>query len=294
MNVADSSFYDVIKTVPGNLSGPAPEFPWPEGKKSVLFTAFDIDTESVWLAMDPKNQTRLVTRSYGGYEPRIGVPKILEILKRHEVPATFFVTGWSVETYPEMCETILVAGHEIAHHGYLHFRPEPGNIDLMIEEVDRGIEVMQRVLGIRPKGYRAPGGDSYVEMLQLLRSRGIEYSSSWRDDIRPYRHALPDGAGPIEIPVNFSFDDWNYGMCNRYDSNPLFSRESVLSIWKDEFEQTHEWGGVTTTVFHPQVSGRPMRSRILDQFLAHTRTYDDVWYATGSKIAEHFHANEPV
>ncbi|MBZ6075718.1 polysaccharide deacetylase family protein [Microvirga puerhi] len=281
-----------IKPQPANLAPRSPEFPWPDNKKTALFVGFDVDAESVWIGMDPKNTERLVTMSYGGYEARVGVPKLLEVLARHEVKATFFITGWTVEAHPAMCEDILAGGHEVAHHGYLHLRPEPGNIDVMAEEVDRGLEALKRVLGIVPKGYRAPGGESYTEFLELLADRGFQYSSSWRDDIRPYRHVLPRGAGPIEIPVNYSFDDWNFGMTHRSGSRALFGREDVLGIWKDEFEQTRDWGGVTTMVMHPQVSGRPMRIRILDQFLTHVRSYEDVWFATGAEIADHFERHE--
>ena len=279
---------------PANLSPPAPAFPWPHGARCAVFPGFDVDAESVWLGMDRRNAERLVTMSYGGYEARVGIPKILELLARHEVRATFFVTGWTVEAHPGSCEAILAAGHEIAHHGYLHLRPEPGDLATMVEEVDRGLDALQRVLGVTPVGYRAPSGESFTELLQLLRDRGIRYSSSWRDDIRPYRHLLPDGPGPIEIPVNYSFDDWNYGITHRLSPRSLFGREEVLAIWRDEFDVTREWGGVVTMVMHPQVTGRPMRTRILDDFLRYVRAHDDVWWATGREIAAHYERCEAV
>lgn len=96
--------------------------------------------------------------------------------------------------------------------------------------------------------------------LPNLAEAGIRYSSSFRDDILPYRHQLADGKpGIVEIPVNFAFDDWNFGMSSRTSPRALFGREAVLPLWIDEFEATHAWGGVTTLVLHPQVSGRPMR-----------------------------------
>lgn len=277
---------------PANPAPPAPQFPWPGDASTALFPAFDVDTESVWLGGDRANEQRLVTLSYGGYEARVGVPKILEILARHEVKATFFVTGWSIEAYPAMCESILRADHEIAHHGYLHLRPDTADTDTLIEEMDRGLDAMKTVLGLTPVGYRAPWGESTIELLELLQSRGIGYSSSWRDDIRPYRHVLPSGPGPIEIPVNASFDDWTYGLTHRSSPRALFGREHVLSIWREEFDQTRAWGGVTTMVMHPQVTGRPMRINILDQFLSHVRQFDDVWIATGQQIAQHFETCE--
>jgi hypothetical protein len=45
-------------------------------------------------------------------------------------------------------------------------------------------------------------------------------------------------------------------------------------------------------VMHPQVTGRPMRIRILDDFLTHVRAYDDVWIATGREIMEHYESCE--
>jgi peptidoglycan/xylan/chitin deacetylase (PgdA/CDA1 family) len=277
---------------PINAAAISENFWWPNNAKSALFTSFDVDAESVWLGMDPKNEERLVTLSYGGYEARVGVPKILELLKNYEVPATFFVTGWTIDAYPALCELILKAGHEIGHHGYMHYRPEPGNIALMTEEIERGLEAMKRVLGVVPVGYRAPGGEGYAEFLALMKDKGLRYSSSWRDDILPYRHVVNGQPGMVEIPVNFSYDDWLYGITHRSASRALFGRDAVLGIFKDEFDQTHEWGGVTTTVLHPQVSGRPMRFKILNDFLSYVREHDDVWFATGQEITDHFEAYE--
>lgn len=276
----------------GNLAPPAPEFPWPGGKKAALFPAFDVDSESVWLGADPENAKRLVTRSYGGYEARVGVPKILELLNKHDTKATFFVTGWSVDAFPEMCESIHEQGHEIAHHGYLHLRPDVLSSERLVDEIERGFEAIDRLLGLKPVGYRAPWGESTAELLQLIHDHGINYSSSWRDDIRPYRHVLQDGPGPIEIPVNYAFDDWTYGLNHRSSPRPLFPSEHVLSIWNGEFDRTCEWGGVTTMVMHPQVTGRPMRLGILDEFLTRVRERDDVWVATGAQIASNFEAHE--
>lgn len=278
----------ISNPAPANSAAPAPDFAWPNGAKSALFPAFDVDTESVWLGADTANEERLVTLSYGGYEARVGVPKILELLDRHEVKATFFVTGWSIDAYPAMCEEILKRGHEIGHHGYLHLRPDTADTATLIDELDRGLETMKSRFGIVPAGYRAPWGESTTELLELMKDRGIKYSSSWRDDIRPYRHALPSGAGPVEIPVNYSFDDWSYGLTHRSSPRAMFSRENVLSIWREEFDQTHEWGGVTTMVMHPQVTGRPMRINILDQFLTHVRKQERVWIARGDEICQHF------
>jgi peptidoglycan/xylan/chitin deacetylase (PgdA/CDA1 family) len=287
-----SSIPDVPRE-PANRAGPAPDHPWPGGKRCAVFSSFDVDAESVWLAYDVKNVERLVTMSFGGYEPRVGVPKILEYLRSIELKSTFFIPGWVVEAHPAMCEAIVKDGHEIGHHGYLHKRPEPADLDHDIEEIDRALDVLKRVLGVAPVGYRAPSGENYDALLKHLRQRGILYSSSFRDDIRPYRHRLRDGsAGPVELPVNMSFDDWLYGMSNRFSPRPMFPKEHVLSIWNGELDQVREWGGLVTMVLHPQVTGRPMRLGIFRDFIARARGLGDVWLATGEEITRHFLAME--
>ncbi|AMJ60978.1 polysaccharide deacetylase family protein [Bosea sp. PAMC 26642] len=276
-----------------NLSDPAPEFPWPNGNRCAVFPAFDVDAETAWLQYDPKNTDRLVTLSFGGYEERVGVPKILDYLRSVEIKATFFIPGWVVDVHPKMCEAIVKDGHEVGHHGYSHKRPDPDDFSVDKEEIDKTFESFRRILGVVPVGYRAPSGENYDELLAYLRDKGIAYSSSFRDDIRPYRHTLRDGSkGPVELPVNMSFDDWLYGLSQRFSPRPMFPKEHVLSIWNDELDQTREWGGLVSMVMHPQVSGRPMRLGIMRDFLARARDYGDVWIATGKEIAEHFVAQE--
>lgn len=275
---------------------PAPKTPpmtWPNGAKSALFIGFDVDAETAWIGNNPSNIDRMVTTSHGGYDARVGIAKILELMDELSLKATFFTPGWTALAHPEACEGILKAGHEIGHHGYLHKIPDRDRLDETFEEIDRGFEALQKALGIRPTGYRAPSGENFPELLTYLSKSGIRYSSSFRDDILPYRHQSAEGLpGPVEIPVNFAFDDWNFGMSSRTSSRPLFGREAVLPLWIEEFEATHAWGGVTTLVLHPQVSGRPMRWHILRDFLRHVQSKGDVWIATGAQITDHFEALE--
>lgn len=279
---------------PFNAAAPAPAPRWPNGAKSALFIGFDVDGETAWLGNNPGNANRLVTVSHGGYDARVGIAKVLELLDELSMKATFFIPGWTALAHREACLPIVSAGHEIGHHGYLHKMPDRKKFDEAIEEINRGFSALQEALGVRPVGYRAPSGENFPELLAYLKDSGILYSSSFRDDINPYRHVLSDGRpGPIEIPVNFAFDDWNFGMSARASPRALFGRDAVLPLWIDEFEATHAWGGVTTMVLHPQVSGRPMRWHILRDFLRHVQAKGDVWIATGEEIARHFETLKP-
>ncbi|MBU8542256.1 MULTISPECIES: polysaccharide deacetylase family protein [Roseomonadaceae] len=284
--------HDDLPLLPANRAALAPEYPWPQGQRAAMFLSFDVDAETAWTGKDPSRYEELVTMSYGGYEARIGVRMLLAMLESLSLRATFFITGWSVEAHPVMAESILRAGHEIGHHGFHHLMPQPGDPRL-VDEVDRALETLKRRLGVVPKGYRAPSGESCEELRVLLKERGLVYSSSWRDDVRPYRHLLADGRpGLIELPVTMVYDDWLFGLSHRYSPRPMMPKEHVLSIWKDELDEVRDWGGMVTTVLHPQCSGRPMRLRLLRHFLRYAQGHGDVWITTGEAIAAHYAACE--
>jgi len=284
--------WESVPVRPANAAPPAPRHPWPGSHRAAMFLSFDVDAEAAWTSKDPAHAERLVTMSFGGYEARVGVPVLLEMLGQLGLRATFFTTGWAADAYPAMAESILRAGHEIGHHGYFHLIPDPG--DPAIEyELDRGLDALKRRLGVVPVGYRAPYGESCEQLRASLVKRGFLYSSSWRDDVRPYRQVLADGSpGVIELPVTASYDDWTHGLSARFSPRPLLTREQVLSLWTDELDEIRDWGAMVTTVLHPQVSGRPMRLRLLREFLTYAIRLGDVWIATGQQIAAHFVAAE--
>lgn len=276
---------------PANLAAPSPLTHWPESNKAAMFLSFDVDAETAWTSKDPSHADRLVTMSYGGYEDRVGVPKLLSLLRDLKLTATFFIPGWVADVYPGMVENIAADGHEIGHHGYHHLLPDPG-ADYFDAEITKGFESLAR-LGITPIGYRAPFGENCFELLQVLQKAGIKYSSSWRDDVLPYRHVFPDQTpGIVELPVTASYDDWMHGLCARFSPRTILPREQVLSLWQDELDEVRDWGAMVTTVIHPQVSGRPMRLRLLREFLQYAIGKQDVWITSGENIYQHYLQSE--
>jgi len=275
-----------------SISHPA-TIAWPEGTACAVALTFDFDAEELWLGNDPDYESDPGVMALGRYGARVGVPKILELLAQEELPATFFIPGTVAERYPGQVDAILEAGHEVGHHGYRHIPADPAVPGLVEEEIDRGLAALLRVAGVTPLGYRAPDGVSSHLGLRTLTDRGFLYDSSLRDHFAPYRIDLADGGpGPVEVPEQPTLDDWVYGSTSPTQYRVMQSKEAVLSIWRDEFSELRSWGGAITLVMHPQITGRPMRLATLRDFIAYTRTFGDVWYATCGDIARHFVAHE--
>lgn len=267
-------------------------FAWPHGSRGAVAVTFDLDAESAFLAVDAGYASRASMMSHQRYGPVTGVPRLLALLAERGVPATFFVPGASAERHPRAVGAILEAGHELAHHGYEH-EPLAGRSEVEVREtLDRGLEALDRVAGVRPHGYRAPWWELGEHALGLLGSYGFAYDSSLFERDVPYR---PDDGPLVEIPVSWALDDWErYAYWPDVTGSGAIARPSeVLEAWWEEIDATVEVGGVAVLTMHPFLSGRPSRARALGRLLDRVLERGDVWVASCGEIAAHSAARLP-
>jgi peptidoglycan/xylan/chitin deacetylase (PgdA/CDA1 family) len=257
---------------------------WPDGCRAAASFTFDVDGESVWLAMDPANTHRPGVLSQGIYGPKVAVPLILELLAEHGVRASFFVPGMIVERHRPVIEGIVAAGHELGLHGYTHTRPALLSRDEERDELDRAYDLLTG-LGASVSGYRSPAWDVSAHTLDLLEAKGILYASEFMDDFAPYRH---DGRRLVELPISWLLDDWPHFQWHGGESQrTIRAAAEVEAIWLEEFDGIRRRGGSFILTMHPQVIGRPSRLDMLDRLLRHVRGCPDVWIATCAEIAAH-------
>jgi len=259
---------------------------WPNGARVAVMLTFDFDAETLWMARDPDNVRRPGILSQGRYGALVGVPKIVETLRDYGVPATFFVPGWTADNHPAPTEMILRGEHEVGHHSYSHRWVDPAFPDQEIEEMERGLESLKRI-GVVPKGYRSPAGETSDNLMLLLQKHNFLYDSSLQDHINPYRALLPDGTpGPIELPWHWSLDDAVYGLFSIKSPRPIFPNSHIRAVFQDEFREIYRWGGLYNLVMHPQVSGRPSRIALLREMIDFIQSFPNVWFARGAEVAE--------
>ena len=245
--------------------------------------SFDFDAEEVWIGEDPKNADRPGTLSQGTYGAKVAVPLVLDLLRRLELPASFFVPGRVAERYPHRVEEILAGGHELAHHGYTHTSPALLTAEQEEAELVRGREVLTG-LGGDVVGYRSPSWDFSPVTLDLLEKHGFRYSSNMMDDIRPYRH---EGRTLVELPVHWTLDDAPHFWFDGASWNKTIrSAAELRAIWEEELPGFEDLGGLYMLTMHPQIIGRPGRIRMLESFLASLRDRPGVRFTRAREVAE--------
>ncbi len=278
----------------GANTGPVAAGPveWPTGFRAAAAFTFDVDAESAVLSAAPGSHTRAGIMTHQSYGPLVGVPRILEILARHEIVSTFFVPGYTAERYPDVVRSIVDHGHEVAHHGYLHEPLEGVDAETEAGFLDRGLDALERVAGVRPLGYRAPMWEPTWNTPRLLAERGFLYDSSLMDADVPYEIAVPAATGVdslVEIPIQWALDDWE-----QYCFLPGISGEGLIEsplkageLWTLELDAMRAAGGCFVLTNHPFLTGRPSRAAVLEQVIRRALSHDDLWVTSLQTIAEH-------
>lgn len=258
---------------------------WPGGARCALALSFDCDHETFELGAGKAAIGRL---AWGEFGRRRGVPRILDVLARHEVRASFFVPAIAGLVDPEALGPILSAGHEIGVHGWIH--ENTSRLDRATERdlLHRSRDALADMTGTMPKGHRAANWDLSPHTIELVAEAGFAYDSSLMADDSCYE-LLANGrdTGLVEIPVDWVRDDAVYLLFNREPATrPWTPPVDVFDVFRREFDIAYDEGGVCQLVFHPFVIGYRSRIWILDKLIAHAKARGSVWFPTHAALAD--------
>jgi peptidoglycan-N-acetylglucosamine deacetylase len=259
---------------------------WPDGNQCAVVISFDFDAESAFIHRFPEQAARtldgLEERRFG---PRTGVPRILSLLQRYRMPATFYVPGFTVEYHTDVAKSIRDGGFEMACHGNVH-----ETLDTLDEANERRIleeqlDIYQRHLGLRPQGYRSPSWSLNNRSPRLLKEFGFVYDSSLMGDDIPYFIDTRHGR-LAEVPVQWLLDDAPFYRHVYGSTNGIADPDRVIRLWSQEFDAMYRENGCFVVTMHPWISGRAGRLDGLEQLINHISARSGVWFATALQVAE--------
>ncbi len=255
---------------------------WPNGAKVAVLLSFDVDNETIPIRFGEPTVGALSQAQYGA---RVGLGRILDLLDRNQIPATFFIPAVSLMITPEMADQIKKAGvHEFAVHGWIHELNTtlPGDIEK--ELVQRAIDTLTKLTGSKPVGYRAPSWNMSPNTMRIVQELGFLYESSLMADDVPYE-LVADGkpTGVVELPVEWIKDD-----APLYDprGNAYSPPREVAQVWIDEFDRAYAEGGMFLLTMHPHISGHGSRMVALELLVEHIKKRTRVWFGTHRAAAE--------
>jgi len=258
---------------------------WPDGARCAVALSFDSDHETNELRDGGKSIGRM---AWGQYGNRVGVPRIVQLLRKYGVRASFYVPAVVALTYPDEQRELVAEGHEIGIHGWIHelnsVLPYENERDLML----RAADTLARITGVRPVGLRTPSWDFSPDTLRIEQEMGLLYDSSLMADEDCYELLL-DGepTGIVEVPVEWVRDDAVYFMMHRFQGlRPYTPPADVFDVFRREFDAAWEEGGLCQLTFHPHIVGYRSRIWIVEELIRHAQAKGDVWFGTHAQVAE--------
>lgn len=272
---------------------------------SVCLT-FDFDALSVWLGtMQTTSPANLSRGEFGPF----AIPRILKLLAEYDIKATFFVPGHTALAYPDSVRLIRDGGHEIGHHGYVH--ENPSLLDEATERrvFDQGVEALEKVVGVTPRGYRSPGAEFSAHTIDVLADNGVLYDASLcGSDFTPYyvrQGDVPTFDKPfqfgksvdlVEIPFSWGLDDWPHLEFSPGWSTGQKPPSAVEEIWRAEFDYAYANapGGVYDLTMHPQIIGRGARIEMLRRLIEHFASHSDVVFESVITYAARWRSANPL
>ena len=259
---------------------------WPDGNQCAVVLSFDVDAESGLVFREPEAAaTRLDEMEERRFGVRTGLPRILRLLEKYGLPATFYVPGYTIAHHTEAIKAIHAAGHELGCHGNVHEAVEFLDAAAERRVLEEQLDIYQQHLGIRPKGYRSPSWSVNLRTPGLLKEFGFVYDSSLMGDDIPYFVDTPHGR-LAEVPIQWLLDDAPFYRHVYGATNAIAEPDRVIRLWTQEFRGMYRENGCFVLTMHPWISGRAGRLDGLERLIRAMRQEPGVWFASVMQVAE--------
>ena len=226
----------------------------------------------------------LPTNAFFAYGPNEGIPRILDLMDKHQVKVSSFMIGQAIEKAPDVAREIVRRGHEAAAHG----RTWQNSYAMAPDEERRFIgdsaETIERITGVKPVGWNAYWLRNSPNTLDILQGLGFQYHIDEPSRDEPFIVPLAKGDF-VTVPYTLHMNDLSSFPPEGW--NPI-AYEAAL---KDEFDQLYEEGEhrrrMMVISMHDRISGHANRVRVLDRFLTYARSKPGVWFARKDEIANY-------
>lgn len=222
------------------------------------------------------------------YGMRVGFWRLLDCLKRFDIPVTLAINGSVCATYPRVASAALEAGWEFIGHGF-NQRPMH-QIEDELEVINQTIEAIRSFTGRVPRGWESPGLTETFDTIDHLAAAGIEYVADWVLDDQPVDIATKDGS-VLSIPYTVETNDITMIALQQHESREIFERT------KAQFDQLYQESAEITRIMaislHPYITGAPHRIGQLETFLSYLNDKPGVLMWTGEQILDWYRSQHP-
>lgn len=283
--------------------GPRPPDPkWPGGARLALNIVINYEEGSEISVPDGDGRTEtslleggsgdfagrdLGAESMFEYGSRIGIWRVLRILRERSMQATVFATSLALERNPAVVAAIRAAQYDVCSHGRRWNRPQSFAEGEEALEIKRAVESITRTIGEAPAGWYCRYAPTVDTRRLLVEHGGFLYDSDAYNDELPY-WTLVQGRDHLVIPYSLTNND------GKFSRGAMATANDFFEFLRDAFDMLYREGAdqpkMMSVGLHLRLIGHPGRAMGLERFLDHVARHEGVWICRRIDIAKHWHA----
>jgi allantoinase len=272
---------------------------WPGGKRLALSIVVNVEEGSEQSIAEgdrgpePVDELgiapRKAMRNFGNesnyqYGIKRGAPRVMDLLERRGLTATFTAAALSLERAPELTARIVAGGHEVCSHGWRWIHQFHMDEAKEREFIAKAVASIERTTGTRPSGWLS----RYLlteNTRRLLIEAGFQYHMDDYSDDQPFWDMV-DGKPILIMPYTVDSNDMKMWTA------PAYTPEQWYRYAVDSFDQLYREGAdeprMMSLGLHLRIIGRPGRFIWFERFVDHVLCKNDVWITTRRAIADHW------
>ncbi len=245
----------------------------------------------ITMAPEIRGARHMSMESLFEYGSRVGVWRILELFRRHQVPLTIFGVAMALERNPAVVQAVLEAGHEICCHGYRWINYQDVAEDEERRHLEQAVDIIQRLTGSPPLGWYTGRSSPNTRRL-VVEHGGFLYDADDYNDDLPFWTEVADQQHLV-IPYTLDANDMRFAVPGGFGSGDQF-----FSYLRDTFDVLYREGETRPRMMsvglHCRIIGRPGRLASLARFLEYVQQFDRVWLCRRVDIARHWMQHHPA
>lgn len=225
-----------------------------------------------------------ITPTWYRYGMTEGIPRLLDLWDRHGIKVTSHMVGRAVELNPELAKEVVARGHEASGHGQTWTPQFSMSEDEERTSYKKSADVIEKITGMRPKGFNAFWMRHSKKTLEILQDLGFTYHI---DDLsRDEPSITPVNGKPFAV-VPYTLRNNDIG---RFGGNTAMTGAAFTQELKDEFDVLYAEGAhrrrMMSISMHDRIGGTPALVKALDDFLNYAKRHDGVVFMRKDAIAE--------
>jgi len=277
---------------------------WPDGAKVAVSIVVNVEEGSEMTiargdrGMEPVDELgihlKAPIRNYGNesnylYGIKAGAPRVVDLLRRYGVMASWTVAAMSLENHPAIAEAIRGLGHEPVSHGWRWIHQFKFDEAQEREFIAKATASIERTVGVRPYGWLSRYLHTPNTRRLLIEAGYLYHMDDYSGDVPFWDRETVTDKPIIILPYQLDTNDMKMW------TDPSLTPRAWLDYARDTFDQLWREGNagdpkMMSLGLHLRIIGRPGRIAALEQFLQHVTARPGVWIASRQQIAQHFAA----